>query len=107
MDGAIYQEDLTVVQHWIKPSTLELYTITVKVMIFRNFAFCNSYQVKEVHIMLDLLKQLGLFFKYSPKPSKKGLNSAKGNVNKTEHKRNVSLIYVKWDKFIYYIFQNC
>ena len=29
---------------------------------------CN---VKEIHLMLDALKQLGLFFKYSPKRSRR------------------------------------
>ena len=32
-----------------------------------NLALCKSCQVKEVHVMLSTLKQLGIFFKYSPK----------------------------------------
>ncbi|WAR18850.1 P52K-like protein [Mya arenaria] len=36
-----------------------------------NLVLCKSCQVKEVHIMLDTLKQLGIFFKYSPKRSRR------------------------------------
>jgi len=35
-----------------------------------NLALCKSCQVKEVHLMLDSLTQLGIFFKYSPKRSR-------------------------------------
>mgnify|MGYP003455485338 CR=1 FL=1 len=36
-----------------------------------NLALCKSCEVKEVHLMLDSLKQLGIFFKYSPKRSRR------------------------------------
>ncbi|WAQ94737.1 LOW QUALITY PROTEIN: P52K-like protein [Mya arenaria] len=36
-----------------------------------NLVLCKSCQVKEVHIMLDTMKQLGIFFKYSPKRSRR------------------------------------
>lgn len=32
-----------------------------------NLVLCKSSKVKEIHIMLDALKQLGIFFRYSPK----------------------------------------
>ena len=32
-----------------------------------NLALCKACQVKEMHSMLESLKQLGIFFKYSPK----------------------------------------
>ena len=32
-----------------------------------NLALCKSCEVKEVQLMLDTLKQLGIFFRYSPK----------------------------------------
>ena len=32
-----------------------------------NLVLCKSCELKEIHLMLDSLKQLGLFFKYSPK----------------------------------------
>lgn len=32
-----------------------------------NLVLCKSSQVKEIHIMQEALKQLGIFFKYSPK----------------------------------------
>ena len=36
-----------------------------------NLALCKACDVKEIHLMLDALKQLGLFFKYSPKRSRR------------------------------------
>ena len=36
-----------------------------------NLALCKSCEIKEVHLMLDSLKQLGMFFKYSPKRSRR------------------------------------
>jgi len=36
-----------------------------------NLALCKSCSVKEVHVMLDTLTQLGLFFKNSPKRSRR------------------------------------
>lgn len=36
-----------------------------------NLALCKCCDVKEIHVMLDALKQLGLFFKYSPKRSRR------------------------------------
>ena len=47
----------------------------------RNLALCKCCQLKEVHIILDTLKQLGLFFKYSPKRSRR-LEAAVEEVNK-------------------------
>lgn len=36
-----------------------------------NLALCKCCQVKEIHMMLDALKQVGIFFKYSPKRSRR------------------------------------
>ena len=36
-----------------------------------NLVLCKSCKLKEVHIMLDSIKQLGIFFKYSPKRSRR------------------------------------
>ena len=36
-----------------------------------TLALCKCCDVKEIHVMLDALKQLGLFFKYSPKRSRR------------------------------------
>ena len=36
-----------------------------------NLALCKSCNVKEIHYMLESLKQLGIFFKYSPKRSRR------------------------------------
>ena len=36
-----------------------------------NLALCKACDVKEIHLMLDTLKQLRLFFKYSPKRSRR------------------------------------
>lgn len=36
-----------------------------------NLAISKSCQIKEVHIMLDTITQLGIFFKYSPKRSRR------------------------------------
>ena len=47
-----------------------------------NLALCKSCQVKEIHIMLDTLKQLGIFFKYSPKRSRR-LEQAIEEVNES------------------------
>ena len=35
-----------------------------------NLMLCKACDVKEIHLMLDALTQLGLFFKYSPKRSR-------------------------------------
>ena len=45
-----------------------------------NLALCKSCKLKEVHNMLDALKQLGIFFKYSPKRTRR-LESAVDEVN--------------------------
>ena len=36
-----------------------------------NLALCKSCEAKEIHIMLDTVKALGIFFKYSPKRSRR------------------------------------
>lgn len=36
-----------------------------------NLVLCKSCQVKEIHIMLDGLKRLGIFYKYSPKRTRR------------------------------------
>lgn len=36
-----------------------------------NLVLCKSCELKEVHLMLDSLKQLGIFFKYSPKRTRR------------------------------------
>mgnify|MGYP000751363744 FL=1 len=36
-----------------------------------NLALCKSCNVKEVHLMLDTIKKIGIFFKYSPKRSRR------------------------------------
>ncbi len=46
-----------------------------------NLVLCKSCKVNEIHFMLDTLKQLGLFFKYSPKRSRR-LEKAIEEVNK-------------------------
>lgn len=45
-----------------------------------NLVLCKSSQVKEIHIMLEALKQLGIFFKYSPKRCRR-LEKAVEDVN--------------------------
>ena len=36
-----------------------------------NLALCKSCSIKEVQICLDTLKKLGIFFKYSPKRTRR------------------------------------
>ena len=36
-----------------------------------NLVLCNSCKVTEIHLMLDSLKQLGIFFKFSPKRTRR------------------------------------
>ena len=36
-----------------------------------NIALCKSCGIKEIHVMLDSVTQLGVFFKYSPKRSRR------------------------------------
>ena len=36
-----------------------------------NLALCKSCEIKEVHLMLNSLEKLGIFFKYSPKRSRR------------------------------------
>jgi hypothetical protein len=45
-----------------------------------NLVLCKSSQVKEIHIMLEALKQLGIFLKYSPKRCRR-LEKAVEDVN--------------------------
>ena len=45
-----------------------------------NLVLCKSCQVREVHLMLDSLQQLGIFFRYSPKRSRR-LEDAVESVN--------------------------
>ena len=45
-----------------------------------NLVLCKSCELKEVHLMLDSLKQLGIFFKYSPKRTRR-LERAVKDVN--------------------------
>ena len=45
-----------------------------------NLVLCKSCELKEIHLMLDSLKQLGLFFKYSPKRTRR-LEKAVNEIN--------------------------
>jgi hypothetical protein len=45
-----------------------------------NLVLCKSCELKEIHLMLDSLKQLGLFFKYSPKHTRR-LEKAVNEIN--------------------------
>ena len=45
-----------------------------------NLALCKSCDVKEIHLMLDTVKHLGIFFHYSPKRSRR-LEAAVNEIN--------------------------
>ena len=55
-----------------------------------NLVLCKASQVKEVQLMLDTVKQLGIFFKYSPKRSRR-LEAAVVEVNPEDPTRTVQL----------------
>ena len=55
---------LVSMQDFLKESPRALYNYDL------NLAFCQACDVNEIHLMLDTLKQLRLFFKYSPKRSR-------------------------------------
>lgn len=53
-----------------------------------NLVLCKSCQVREVHVMLDSMKQLGIFFRYSPKRSRR-LEQAVATVNEGKPKEHI------------------
>ena len=64
-----------------------------------NLALCKCCEVKEVQLMLDTLKQLGIFFRYSPKRSRR-LEAAVDVVNQQQSDESKVISKSKFTMFV-------